>query len=400
VSGRARALAVVAVDLALLVTAVVFLALPDGGEARSEEWASNGVGGFVSLALPALVFAAVGALITIRRSGHRIGWLLAAIGMLWMVVLASSAVGYWAEGQGMEGGAPAWIAWLGNAWVLAVGLMGTHLPLRLPDGRLPSPRWRGYSRLCTLVLALTVVLISTDASTADNPAAIDLPDWVGALFVLFPLSFLGALASVVLRYRRTRDPRPRAQIRWIAFGVAIFIGTYAISSVLLLLVVADDSLVADALIYADQLAYAAVPVAIGIAVLRHRLYDIDRIINRTLVYGSVTAVLAAGYVGLVLLLRSALGPLTDGNGLAVALSTLAVASLFRPARRRAQTLIDRRFDRRKYDAARTLERFGARLRSETDLEALRAELTAVVRDTMQPAHVSLWLRADPPSRFS
>ena len=396
-SGRARAVAlgVVLLDVALLVTAVVFLLLSDRDGPQSTEWSTGGAVGLLALMVPAVAFSVVGALITMRRSEHPVGWLCAAIGALWMVIVAASAVDLWSETKGVDVGAAEWLSWLGAAWVPAVGLMGTHLPLRLPDGRLPSPRWRWYSRFCTPVLVVATVLIATEP-VDDNPLAIDLPGWVWAFFALLPLTFVGALASVVVRYRRTRDARPRAQIRWIAFGAAIFIGSYL--AILLLffgLGVSEDGAAGQALTTLVTVGYAGIPIAIGIAVLRHRLYEIDRIINRTLVYGSVTAVLAACYVGLVLVLRSALGPLTDGNGLAVAVSTLAVASVFRPVRRRAQTLVDRRFYRHRYDAERTLERFGARLRAETDLAALQAELTAVVRESMQPAHVSLWLR--PPS---
>ena len=390
--GRLLVRAVILLDI-LLVAVFPVLAAVGGAD-----WGSHGLGGAVSLAMPGIAFTVVGGLIATRRPGHRIGWLCLAIGAMWMVVVAASAFGTWAAETDRSGAAVEWLAWFGWLWVPAVGVMGTHLPLRLPDGRLPSPRWRRYSRFCTVAILLVSALMATapretDESFPDNPVALDLPAAAGLVFLFLPLSLLGAVVSVVVRYRRTADARARLQIRWIAFGAAFFVASYiATVGLLASLGSSEDEALGTALVYFGQVAYLAIPVAIGIAILRHRLYEIDRIINRTLVYGSVTAVLAAGYVVLVLALRSVIGPLTDGNGVAVALSTLAVASLFRPVRRRAQSLVDRRFNRRKYDAERTLERFGARLRAETDLAALQAELTAVVGETMQPAHVSLWLR--------
>jgi hypothetical protein len=395
-ASRRLALAAVALNAALGVTAIVFALASETGPGDGEAGSGGALG---TLILPGIAFTVVGGLIAIRRPGHRIGWLCLAIGAIWMVVVSTSSFGAWAvAGDRFEAIAP-WVTWVGWLWVPAVGLMGTHLPLRLPDGHLPSPGWRGFSRFCTVAILLVAALIALSPSEGgpawpENPIEVDLPPALGLVFLLLVAAFVGSVASVVRRYRRTADARSRVQIRWIAFGAAVFVGTYIVTIALLeALDVADDSTLGNVLVAIGETGYTAVPVAIGVAILRHRLYGIDRIINRALVYGSVTALLLAAYVVLVLALQATLEPLTDGNGVAVALSTLAAAALFRPVRRRVQDAVDRRFARRRYDAARTLERFAARLRTETDLDALRAEMTAVVRETMQPAHVSLWLRS-------
>ena len=209
---------------------------------------------------------------------------------------------------------------------------------------------------------------------------------------MIPLLSLGAIASVVVRYRRSTSVE-RYQLRWIAFGAVVFIGVYAVAMGLLAgLGVDDDGAAGILLISSAQMAYAAIPVAIGFAAFRCRLYDIDVVINRALVYAALTATLGAVYLAAVLVLQLALAPLTRDSGLAVAASTLAVAGLFGPARARIQRAVDRRFYRRRYDAVRTLEGFSARLRDEIDLDALSGELRATVQSTMEPAHVSLWLR--------
>jgi hypothetical protein len=204
-------------------------------------------------------------------------------------------------------------------------------------------------------------------------------------------SVIGAVATVLARFRRARQDE-REQLKWLILAASVLpVGLVAHSIADAVAPGADNVI---QLIF--SFAVVAVPVAIGIAVLKYRLYEIDRIISRTLVYGVLSALLAGAYFGIVLALQASFGSLTHGNELAVACSTLAVAGLFRPVRRRVQTAVDRRFYRSKIDAEATLARFGARLRHEADLDALLGELHVAVRETFQPAQVSLWLRPQEP----
>jgi len=203
-------------------------------------------------------------------------------------------------------------------------------------------------------------------------------------------SLLIGLIALAVRLRRTAGVE-RLQMKWLVWSAAVWV---AATPGLIVLGERGDGRVAGVLVgdLIFSLLIVLIPIAVGVAILRYRLYDIDVVINRTLVYGSLTAALAAAYLGMVLVLQLALNPVTEQSDLAVAASTLAVAALFRPLRSRIQQVVDRRFYRSRYDAARTLEGFSVRLRDELDLETLGTDLRRVVHGTVQPAHVSLWLR--------
>jgi hypothetical protein len=272
--------------------------------------------------------------------------------------------------------------------------MSTFL-LLFPTGHLPSPRWRPVA----WAAGATITAISVVAAVAPQPLDQGLPlnplgiqQLAGVYELAAPTAFLllgvlglASVASLVVRFRRARGEE-RQQLKWFTYGAAVLALLLAVSA-------ASQTLsgrVPDLVVAA---ALAAPPLAIGVAVLRYRLYDIDRIINRTLVYGALTVLLAVVYAGIVLTLGQLFGGLgEDPSSWVVAAATLAVAGLFQPARRRIQAIVDRRFNRRKYDAAKTVEAFSVRLRDEVDLDALAAELLAVVDQTMQPTAASLWLR--------
>jgi hypothetical protein len=353
--------------------------------------------------LAALGFPLVGALIASKRPDNPIGWLLLALALVFGTNLFTSD--YLESGGQAARGLFAWYdAWSLYVWVM-LGVV--FLPLLFPDGRLLSPRWRWAARLAVAapVLSIAAVAFKPGSLDANTTPKIQNPLGVSALAdvlkvvnvvaeVLFVISIGTAVVSVVLRLRRSSG-EARLQLKWFAWVGSVMIVGFLLAAITAAL--GDDSPVA----FIGNIGWpvglfgliVGIPVATGIAVLRYRLYEIDVVINRTLVYGLLTATLAAAYLGSVLLLQLALGPITSGSSLAVAVSTLGVAALFRPARARIQGVVDRRFYRHKYDAARTLEGFSARLREEVDLEAVGAELRNVVHEAMQPKHVSLWLRS-------
>jgi hypothetical protein len=358
-------------------------------------WAEN--------VLFAVGFSTVGAVIASRSSPKNpIGWLFCAIGLSFGVIHFSAEYANYAllaQPRTLVGGeAAAWILTWG--WVLAVGFI-VFLALLFPDGRLPGRWWRWFAWLSLLLIftgavwgALTPGLILS-LGRINNPLGVEgLPNvWKLTQTLMLTLIFVSA-ASLFVRLRRARGVE-RQQIKWFTYT-----GVVASSAALLTYTISEP-MGAEWLKWVGyvvmQVALIGMPVSMGIAILRYRLYEIDLIINRTLVYGALTALLVAVYLGGVTATQAIFRALTgqqEQPQLAIVVSTLVIAALFNPLRRRIQGFIDRRFYRRKYDAAKTLEAFSAKLRDETDLEALNAELVGVVMETMQPAHVSLWLRPD------
>jgi hypothetical protein len=350
-----------------------------------------------------LTFPTVGALVASRRPENPIGWIFVSLGVMLGITAFAGEYGVYAlltkPGSLPVGEAMAWLgSWL---FIAPLILSGTLLFLLFPNGRLLSRRWSPvlWLALGGITLAILGEMFSPHTlegfESVENPYAIrggraeSVIEWISnvAFFLMFGAIF-ASVASLVLRFRRARGLE-RQQLKWIASAAGL-LGIAFASGPLLFWWLGD---VGDAGWEPFVLfAIAGIPVAAGIAILRYRLYEIDRIVNRAVVYGALSALLAGLYFGIVLALQQIFSGFAGGSDLAIAVSTLAVAALFRPVRSRIQALVDRRFYRAKYDAQRTLDAFSARLRGEIDLDALALELTDVVQETMQPAHVTLWLR--------
>jgi hypothetical protein len=357
--------------------------------------------------LGALTFSMVGAFVASRRSENPIGWIFCAIGLYAGIGHFAGQYAIYAilaRPDGLPGG-PA-LGWFHNwSYVPAIGLL-VFLFLLFPDGRLVSGRWRWFAWFTVAVLTVTTIWEALRPGTLPglgpirNPLGMEMA--TGTLEsalnlvtgVLMAAVGLIAAASMFVRLRRAEGVE-RQQIKWFAYAAAVFVlslSLYMGEATYKLVSAPWFTWVGWALTLASLLGTS---VAVGVAVLKYRLYEIDTLINRTLVYGALTAILAALYFGGIAVLQRVFVALTGQKStLAVVASTLLIAALFQPLRRRIQGFIDRRFYRSKYDARKTLEAFSAKLRDETDLDALSDDLVGVVRETMQPDHVSLWLRSD------
>jgi len=348
-----------------------------------------------------LVFLVAGHVIVTRQPRNPIGWLFLGGGVSAAVARLAGAYGdYWLDtGDGSRALGQAAVGYGEASWIPFVLVPATFLLLLFPDGRLLSPRWRPVAWCAAVSIAGVAVTTILKPGTLEDHPGIANPYGVesgvleavdGLMYLGLMIGLLGSAASVVLRFRRARGEQ-RQQMKWIALAGAVAAVTIP---AMFALYEAIGQGAADGAIMVSIL---GLPAATAVAIMRYRLYDIDVVIHRTLVYGSLTATLAGVYVGAVLLLQLVLSDVTQGSSLAIAASTLAVAALVRPVRGRIQRTVDRRFFRSHYDAEQTLAAFGARLRDEVDLSALSADLQAVVAETMRPAHVSLWLRARDPA---
>jgi hypothetical protein len=344
-------------------------------------WAAGDV---VALSLP-ISFLAVGWLILRRYPDHVEGRLLLGIGLAWGAALSLP----------FDGG-----------WVVPVGLMGTHLLLRYPDGALPSTRWRWFALGCTvMIIVLTVVVTTASEVTSQGVPNDYYVAWtrpLSVLFVALPVFLLVSVGSVIVRYRRS-SALARTQIRWLAAAAAVIVVVYCAALAASFAFDAQQQVDSTQSVWFEPqypvwllalqlgalLSFLLIPAAFGVAILRYDLYDIDRIISRTTSYAIVTGLLLATYATLV---ATATRLLHTQQPLVVAAATLTVAALARPVLRRVQSVVDRRFNRSRYDAAQTVDAFGTRLRNQVDPHHVSEDLLAVVDTTLQPEKVALWVR--------
>jgi hypothetical protein len=348
----------------------------------------------ILLWLAFLSFPLLGALVASRQPRNAIGWIFIAVGVGIGFLVTGGEYAYYGLVLDNEVPGAAVGAWLEQwLWLPSVGLILTFGLLLFPNGRLPSRRWRWVAWATGLLIAVVTIAgmveerLQGHGYSVDNPVGIpglgDVEETFDPVLTGFLVCVLLCALSIVVRFRRSRGDE-RQQLKLVTFGTCFMVVMIVASDLL-------DAFVGDGFGWLFPVTLLVFLASIAVAMLKYRLYDIDLVINRTLVYGALTALLAATYLGLVVVLQGVI-PAAGDSDLTIAGSTLAVAALFRPLRSRVQGFIDRRFYRRKFDAQRTLESFSARLREDVDLDHLSADLLKVVRDTMQPVHASLWLR--------
>lgn len=367
-------------------------------------WLGDAVGQPAAWAFPVgsgLPMALVGVLVAARRPGNPLGWIMAATGLLVLTGDLSAMYAKFAlvdrAGELPFGRLAAWYG--GWFWLLWGYGMLVFIPLLFPTGHLPQGRWRilFWTALAGLVVAVVGAMFQAELDLSyqpgfvmDNPVGLfpfgDVEEGAGQVLVLsMILHGVLAMVALVVRYRRSVGEE-RLQMRWVTTAAIVLVVGFVLNGV------ADAVLGRE--IPAVVVLPSLIPAAVGVAVLRYRLYDIDRVISRTVSYAIVTAILVAVYLGGVVLAQAALRPITVESDLAVAASTLVAAALFRPVVGRVQRFVERRFDRRRYDAARTVDGFGTRLRDEVDLGLVAAELQRTAGEALRPTACSLWLRPD------
>ena len=382
------AIALLVVAVGSSVAALVLFAL-SGTVPLPEVHAFRG-----ATAIFGLTEGALGLAIAFRQPRNAVGWIFLVSGACagtYELAQMYSAYAYLVH-PGLPGGE--WAAWLGSwLWLPTTGVIPTFLFLVFPDGRLLSPRWRPVAWYAAFALGLFTITVALLAGPliglpalrnpiSPFPGELALGDVLPPLFTLLFGAAILSIAALIRRFRRSRGVE-RLQMKWIAYAS----GLYAVGVFL------DSNFAYKPFEILDLLFINAIPVAAGVAIFRYRLYDIDLLINRTLVYALTTAAIGAAFFGGIIMLQSLLRPMTGGSEIAVAASTLASFALFQPFRRRIQSSVDRRFNRARYDAGRMLDAFSDQIANEVDLDAVRDDLLTLVGDTMQPAHVSLWLRA-------
>ena len=378
--------------LCVVLVDVVLIALPRT-TTLPDVYGLRGMGAFAGV-----VFSGLGAAIALRQPRNSVGWIFLVSGVFSPLLEAAGEYASYAllEREATLPGA-AWAVWLTElAFSLSVAPLVTYVLLVFPDGRLPSARWRPAAWYAVSALVVWTAAATLAFTSVGYGLSLPNPVWFGlgisldqsgrqtARAILLAPAVILSGAAFVQRFRTSQGVE-RQQLKWVAYAATI-----VVISVVLLPVASPGQ---KQLEIVKQLAVMTVPVASAIAILRYHLYDIDALIKRTLVYGSLSATLAVLYVSAIVLSQQLLRGFTGGSDISVAASTLLVVALFQPIRTRVQDFVDRRFYRSRYDAARTIDAFSGRLRGDVDLDSVRADLIGVVHDTIHPAHASVWLRA-------